>query len=50
MRSANELNDKELLLAYTSVCKRSDLLYKEKKELEKVMAERYEKELEDNRE
>lgn len=50
MRSASELNDKELLLAYASVCKRVNLLYKEKKELEEVMAQRYEKELESNRE
>ena len=49
MRSANELNDKELLLAYASVCKRSNLLYKEKKELEEVMAQRYENELDNNK-
>ena len=49
MRSAGELNDKELLIAYASVCKRSKQLHKEKLDLEEEMAKRYEKELEEKR-
>ena len=49
MRSASELNDKELLIAYASVCERSSQIYKEKKDLEDEMSKRYKKELDENR-
>ena len=49
MRNASELNDKELMIAYSSVDKRLKSLYKEKKDLEEEMAKRYENELESNR-
>ena len=49
MKSVLELDDKEILIAYASVCKRSNQLYKEKKEIEEEMARRYERELEEHR-
>ena len=50
MKTASELDEKELRQAYVFACRRYNEAYKQKKELEEEMYKRYEKELEENRE
>ena len=44
-KTANELNNDELIYAFASVCKRIEENYKEKKELEEEMKSRFNKKL-----
>jgi hypothetical protein len=49
MKTASELDEKELRQAYVFACRRYNEAYKQKKELEEEMYKRFERDLEENR-